>query len=64
MFLGLLSTVLLNGMMFTSQQLEVNVQFYTPEIVRVYKTPVGHPYDKQSIVVQVQPDESVVVKKH
>ena len=29
----------------------VCVEFYTPSIVRVVKSPVGHAYEKQSLVV-------------
>ena len=38
----------------TGQQ-QVNVEFFTPTIVHVVKSPVGHEYDKQSLVVIAVP---------
>ncbi|UEG54799.1 DUF5110 domain-containing protein [Mucilaginibacter daejeonensis] len=41
---------------------EVAVQFYSPSIVRVFKTPVGKPYQKKSLVV-IKTPESVKVSQ-
>ncbi|GAB6012558.1 glycoside hydrolase family 31 protein [Viscerimonas tarda] len=38
------------------QSMDVEVQFYSPSIVRVYKTPEGKPDDKKSLVVNKTPE--------
>lgn len=43
------------GLKFSAQQLDVRIEFYSPTIVRVYKTPVGKPYTKKSLSVVGQP---------
>ncbi len=40
----------------STQSMDVNVQFVTPEIVRVKKTPSGHSSSKNSLVVIKQPE--------
>jgi len=42
---------------FEVGQVKVSVEFYTPSIVRVVKSPKGHVYQKQSLVVIAHPDE-------
>ena len=46
----------------TGQQ-QVNVEFFTPSIVHVVKSPVGHDYHKQSLVVIAAPEEVKVTQK-
>ena len=41
----------------------VTVEFYTPQTVRVVKAPVGHPYQKEGLVVIAKP-EDVKVAHH
>ena len=41
----------------------VTLEFFTPSIVHVVKVPIGHEYQKKSLVVIAKPDE-VVVKKN
>ena len=41
----------------------VSVEFYTPSIVRVVKTPVGHTYTKEGLVVIAKPENVKVTKK-
>ncbi|RZJ65011.1 MAG: DUF4968 domain-containing protein, partial [Flavobacterium sp.] len=43
------------GLKFSAQQLDVRIEFYSPTIVRVFKTPVGKPYTKKSLSVVGQP---------
>ena len=42
---------------------KVSVEFYAPGIVRVLKAPVGHQYQKQSLVVIAHPQDVKVTKK-
>lgn len=46
----------------TGQQ-QVSVEFFTPSIVHVVKSPIGHQYDKQSLVVITAPEEVKVTQK-
>ena len=39
---------------------KVSVEFYTPGIVRVVKAPVGHDYEKKSLVVTAEPQDVIV----
>ena len=48
------------GIKATVQGMDVEVAFYTPSIVRVYKTPEGSSYDKKSLVVMKEPEETSV----
>lgn len=48
------------GMKFTTQSMEVEVEFYSPSIVRVYKVPEGNPYEKKSLVVIKSPEKTDV----
>ena len=41
----------------------VKVEFYTPSIVRIVKSPSGHPYSKESLVVTARPEETEVSQK-
>ena len=43
-----------------TENLHVSVEFYTPSIVRVVKSPAGHHYDKKSLVVTAQPGQVIV----
>lgn len=43
--------------------MDVAVQFYSPGIVRVFKTPSNHPYSKASLVVIKTPEATRVVKQ-
>ena len=36
---------------------KIQIEFFTPSIVRVLKTPVGTDYQKQSLVVIAQPED-------
>ncbi|MBR5051728.1 MAG: DUF5110 domain-containing protein [Bacteroidaceae bacterium] len=36
---------------------KIQIEFFTPSIVRVFKTPVGTDYQKQSLVVIAQPED-------
>ncbi len=49
------------GVKGTTQGMQVEVAFYSPTMVRVCKSPVGHSYNKQSLVVNMQPQQ---VKLH
>ena len=40
----------------TTQGMDIRVEFYSPSIVRVYKTPEGKPYNKESLVVVKSPE--------
>ncbi|OUJ75806.1 glycoside hydrolase family 31 protein [Hymenobacter crusticola] len=61
--LGLLPTVTLaqqsqqtsTGLTLTTDSVTVDVQFYSPDIVRVFKQPKGHSKNKQSLVVVLAP---------
>ena len=41
----------------------VRLEFFTPEIVHVVKSPVGHEYEKQSLVVIAKPENVKVNHK-
>ncbi len=42
---------------------KVSVEFYTPSIVRVTKSPDGHPFENRSLVVTAQPQQLKVSHK-
>ena len=42
---------------------QVSVEFFTPSIVRVVKSPAGHDFDKRSLVVTAQPGDVDVRQK-
>ncbi len=44
-----------HGVKGQTQGMDVEVTFLSPTIVRVYKSPVGHEYNKQSLVVTMKP---------
>jgi len=48
---------------FETSGTKVSVEFYAPSIVRVLKAPLGHQYQKQSLVVIAQPQQVNVTKK-
>ena len=35
------------GITYTTQEIDVKVEFYSPTIVRIYKTPIKKPYKKE-----------------
>ncbi|MGL5273562.1 MAG: TIM-barrel domain-containing protein, partial [Phocaeicola sp.] len=39
------------GVKVRTQCMDVEVEFYSPSIIRVYKTPEGKPYEKKSLIV-------------
>ena len=41
----------------------VRLEFYTPRTVRVVKSPAGHKYDKQGLVVIAKPENVKVIQK-
>ncbi len=41
----------------------VRLEFYTPRTVRVLKSPAGHKYDKQGLVVIAKPENVKVIQK-
>lgn len=49
------------GVKVQTQEMDVTVKFYAPGIVRVYKTPEEHPYEKESLVV-IKSSEQVSVR--
>lgn len=48
------------GVRYATQGMDVSVEFYSPSIVRVYKTPEGKAYDKKSLVVVKTPETTQV----
>lgn len=44
------------GVTVNTQGMNVEVKFYSPSIVRVFKTPEGTPYQKESLVVVKEPE--------
>ena len=42
---------------------DVKVEFFTPSIVHIVKSPMGHPYTKQSLVVIASPENVNVTQK-
>ncbi|WP_442591698.1 glycoside hydrolase family 31 protein [Pedobacter sp. AW31-3R] len=53
------------GLQFSAQQMDIRIEFYTENIVRVYKTPIGKPYSKKSlsVVSQAKPTSVTSEKK-
>lgn len=47
---------------FRTATTKVSVEFYTPSIVRVVKTPIDHKYNKESLVVIAAPTDVAIVK--
>lgn len=45
-----------NGIKATTQGMDIEVQFYSPSIVRVFKTPEGEKYKKESLSVTLKPE--------
>ena len=48
------------GVKFSAQGLDINIEFYSSNIVRVYKTPKGVSYDKKSLAVVKSPEKTAV----
>ena len=42
---------------------DVKVEFFTPSIVHVVKSPIGHKYEKRSLVVIAQPEQVAVSRR-
>ncbi|WP_316799726.1 TIM-barrel domain-containing protein [Pedobacter frigidisoli] len=48
------------GLSFYAQGLQISIEFYTERIVRIYKTPVGKPYEKTSLSVVAKPSQTAI----
>ncbi|MCR5131833.1 MAG: glycoside hydrolase family 31 protein [Prevotella sp.] len=48
---------------FEAAGMKISVEFYSPTIVRVVKSPVGHDYQKQTLVVTAKPEDVKVSRK-
>lgn len=48
------------GIRCTTQDMDVSIEFYSPNIVRVYKLPAGSSFEKQSLVVTQTPERTQV----
>jgi alpha-D-xyloside xylohydrolase len=48
------------GARINTQGLDIRIEFYSPDIVRVYKTPENYPYENKSLVVIKNPQSTVV----
>lgn len=48
------------GIKCTTQGLDIQVEFFSPSIIRVYKTPEGVPYQKENVVVTKSPVETPI----
>ncbi|SES23829.1 glycoside hydrolase family 31 protein [Pedobacter rhizosphaerae] len=49
------------GINFSAQQLDISVQFYSSNTVRIYKTPKGRPYVKTSLAVTAKPEKTALI---
>jgi len=60
-----MATVVMSGNPVEIQTGEttVRLEFYTPRTVRVVKSPAGHKYDKQGLVVIAKPENVKVIQK-
>lgn len=52
-----------SGVKTNTQGMDVEIQFYSPSIVRVFKTPEGKPYQKKSLIVIKAPEQTAVEYK-
>ncbi len=48
------------GVKYSTQGMDISVNFYSPSIVRVYKTPEGKTYNKESLVVTKSPETTPI----
>lgn len=48
------------GLKANTQEMDIEVAFYSPSIVRVYKTPEGKPCEKKSLIVVKSPGQTPV----
>ena len=48
------------GVKYSTQGMDISVDFYSPSIVRVYKTPEGKTYNKESLVVTKSPETTTI----
>ena len=48
------------GVKATINSIDIEIRFYTPQIVRVIKSPTGIPYEKESLSVIKQPEKTNV----
>ena len=48
------------GIKYATQGTDVTIEFYSPEIVRVYKTPAGSSCTKESLVIVKSPEKTPV----
>ena len=60
-----IAAIAVNGQptQFKAGSTNISVEFYTPSIVRVVKSPVGHAYDKQQRVVIAKPEKVKLSQK-
>ena len=60
-----MATVVMSGnpVEFQTGGMTVRLEFYTPRTVRVVKSPVGHKYEKQGLVVIAKPEKVKVIQK-
>src|SRR5687767_13617741 len=52
-----------SGIRITTDSLNVDVQFYSPEIIRIVKSPAGHRFTKESLSVNKTPKKTVLSVK-
>lgn len=48
------------GVKYSTQGMDISVDFYSPSIVRIYKTPEGKTYNKESLVVTKSPETTPI----
>ena len=61
--LGILPMKAQQPIVWQTGETEVKVEFYTPTIVRIVKTPANHTYDKKSLVVLAKPEAVNITQK-
>ena len=63
LFCWVVSVAAQGQLQVNTEQQQISIEFFTPSIVRVVKSPTGHQYDKQSLVVIAKPEEVQATKK-
>ncbi|RKR80546.1 alpha-D-xyloside xylohydrolase [Mucilaginibacter gracilis] len=58
---GQTHTSTFSGVKISAEKMEVNVQFYSPAIVRVTKSPINHNFKKQSLSVIKVPEKVKII---
>ena len=51
-----------NQLQWQTEKTDIRVEFFTPSIVHVVKTPLSHSYIKNSMVVTAQPEKVEVAR--